>query len=80
MSHIVVWIVAYLLTGISYVTRDAKEPAWNRPRSLQTSGGAAVMLLGWPLIALAVSKARAFSHVVLFAIFGGIGEVISQIL
>jgi hypothetical protein len=80
MSHIVVWIVAYFLTGISYVTRDAKEPVWNRPRALQTIGGVVTMLLTWPILALHFSKARAFSHIVLFAIFGGIGEAIRQLL
>jgi hypothetical protein len=76
MSHIVIWIIAYLLTGLSYVTRDANEPVSNQPSALQTTGGAVAMLMIWPLIALAFSKARAFSHTVLFAIFGGIGEVV----
>jgi hypothetical protein len=72
----VIWIGAYLLTGLSWVTRDTKEPAWNQPRALQTVGGAFVMVLTWPLIALPYNKARVFSHIILFAIFGGIGEVI----
>jgi hypothetical protein len=80
MSHIVIWNVAYLLTGLSYVTRDAKEAAWNRPRYVETAGGVVGMLLTWPLVALAVSKARAVSHIALFAILGGIGEVIRQVM
>ena len=80
MGHLVIWIVAYLLSGLSYVTSDAKEPAWNQPRALQTVGGVIATLLTWPLIALTFSKARAFSHIVLFAIFGGIGEVIRLFL
>ena len=56
MSHIVIWIIAYLLTGLSYVTRDAKEPDWNRPRSVRTTGGVIMMLLTWPLLALASGK------------------------
>jgi hypothetical protein len=80
MSHIVIWIVAYLFTGLSYVTRDMKEAAWNRPRYVETISGVVMTLLTWPLIALFVSKARAVSHVVLFAMVGGIGEVIRQVL
>lgn len=80
MGHLVVWVVAYLFTGLSLVTLNAGEPAWNRPRALQTAGGTVAMLLTWPFVALAHSTARCFSHVVLFAIVGAGGEVIRQFL
>jgi hypothetical protein len=79
MSHAVIWIVAYLFTGLSYVTvtRDAKEDVFNRPRYLLTTGGSFRAMLAWPFIAfMGNSAARAFAHAVLFAIVGGIGEVI----
>ena len=75
--NIVVLIVAYCLTGLSYVTRDMKEPAWNRPRALQTPGGAALMLLAWPIVAFNHSPGRAISHFLLFIIFYGIGSLLA---
>jgi hypothetical protein len=81
MIHTVIWVVAYFLTGLSWVTRDAKEPVFNRPSYLKTTGGAVRVMLGWPLVVfLPLSRARAFSHAVLFAIIGGIGEIIGLAL
>jgi hypothetical protein len=47
---------------------------------VENTGGTVVMLLMWPLLALAISKAKAFSHAVIFVLFGGIGEAIRGIV
>ena len=75
MIHTVIWIVAYLVTGLSYVTRYAKEDVFNRQIYLLTTGGSFRAMLARPLIALmANSAARAFAHAVLFAIVGGLAK------
>ncbi len=80
MDHAWIWIGAYALTGLSYATRDAKEPEWNRPRALQTVAGIVAMVLGWPAFAMMYSGARALSHLILMLIFGGIGEAAVNLL
>ena len=46
MSHLVIWAIAYLFTGFSYMTRDASmEPAWNRPRYVQSNRSSLVVTM-----------------------------------
>ena len=81
MSHIVILVVAYILTGLSHMTRHANEPEWNQPRALQSINGTVMMVLMWPVLAYYDGgKARIFSHLILLTVFWGFGEIISQAL
>lgn len=76
MANTVVWVIAYVITGISFTTYMMGFEDWNQPRALRSTGGIIWMTLGWPLITLTHSRARAIAHVMLFLIYRVLGELI----
>ena len=49
MDYVVVWAGAYLLAGLYFVAQDLREPRWNRPGYVRTSGGRWRVRLIWPI-------------------------------
>jgi len=47
MQLALVWIVAYLITGVLYVRRDLKLPAFRRPGYVDTPKGRWAVRLAW---------------------------------
>jgi hypothetical protein len=80
MGQALIWISAYLFTGLSYATYVGEEPEWNRPRALESKAGCIGMIFLWPMSALMSGWARVFSHIILLLLVGGIGEAIHALL
>jgi hypothetical protein len=54
VTSALIWVVAYLITGLLYVRRDMKQPAWNRPSYANSASGRTWVRALWLLVSLRI--------------------------